>query len=156
VRYNLRCGRISATDDAIENAARAANADRFIREFPEGYDTPLGTRGGRLSRGQRHRLSIARAFLKDAPILIVDEPPSALDTVSDTRFVDVLDRLRRDRTTFVIAHRVSTLQGADRILVMDGGALVASGTHADLLAGCPLYSKLATDLTDSRPYRIAV
>jgi ABC-type multidrug transport system fused ATPase/permease subunit len=108
VRDNLRYGRLSASDAEVEDAARAANADEFIRELPNGYDTELGTNGERLSGGQRQRLNIARAFLRDAPILILDEPTSALDTVSEARFVDALERLRRDRTTFVIAHRLST------------------------------------------------
>jgi ATP-binding cassette subfamily B protein len=156
VRDNLRYGRLSATDQEIEDAARAANADEFISELPDGYDTDLGANGARLSGGQRQRLNIARAILKDAPILILDEPTSALDAVSEARFVDALERLRRDRTTFVIAHRLSTVKGADRILVMEAGALIASGTHADLLANCPLYAKLAGDFTDGGAYRIAV
>lgn len=156
VRDNLRYGRLSATDEQLEEAARAANADEFIRELPDGYDTELGVNGDRLSGGQRQRLNIARAFLKDAPILILDEPTSALDTVSEAHFVEALERLRRDRTTFVIAHRLSTVKGADRILVMEAGAVIASGTHDELLANCPLYAKLAGDFTDSKTYRMAV
>jgi ABC-type multidrug transport system fused ATPase/permease subunit len=156
IRDNLRYGRLSATDDEIENAARAANAHEFITELPDGYDTDLGVNGDRLSGGQRQRLNIARAFLKDAPILILDEPTSALDTVSESRFVETLERLRRNRTTFVIAHRLSTVKGADRILVMEAGALMASGTHDGLVANCPLYARLAGDFADSKAYRIAV
>jgi ATP-binding cassette, subfamily B, bacterial len=155
VRENLRYGRLSATDAEIEAAARNANAHDFIVQLADGYDTHLGTAGCRLSGGQRQRLSIARAFLKDAPLLILDEPTSAVDTLSEAQFVQVLGRLRRKRTTFVIAHRLSTVRQADRILVMDAGKLVAAGTHGQLQYTCPLYARLAGDFTGADQPQIA-
>jgi ATP-binding cassette, subfamily B, bacterial len=149
VRENLRYGRLEATDGEIEAAARRANAHDFIMQWPLGYETDLGQAGAGLSGGQRQRLSIARAFLKDAPILVLDEPTSALDRISEVRFVDALAHLRGNRTMFVIAHRLSTVRAADRILVIDAGALVASGTHQDLVRRCPLYATLAGEFTDA-------
>jgi ATP-binding cassette, subfamily B, bacterial len=149
VRENLRYGRLEATDGEIETAARRANAHDFIMQWPHGYETDLGQAGAGLSGGQRQRLSIARAFLKDAPILVLDEPTSALDRISETHFVDALAHLRGNRTTFVIAHRLSTVRSADCILVMDAGRLVASGTHQDLVRRCPLYATLAGEFTDA-------
>jgi ATP-binding cassette, subfamily B, bacterial len=148
VRENLRYGRLDASDADVVQAARDASAHEFISQLPEGYDTELGTAGGRLSGGQRQRLSIARAFLKSAPVLVLDEPTSALDTVSESRLVETLDRLRNGRTTVVIAHRMSTVRRADRILVLDGGRVVASGTHEELLQSSPLYAKLTGELAD--------
>jgi ATP-binding cassette subfamily B protein len=148
VRENLRYGRLDASDAEIEAAARDAFADDFIRQLPNGYDSDLGTAGARLSGGQRQRLSIARAFLKDAPVLVLDEPTSALDTVSEARLVESLERLGHGRTTIVIAHRMSTVRRADRILVLDAGRIVASGTHEQLLQSSPLYAALAGKLQD--------
>jgi ATP-binding cassette, subfamily B, bacterial MsbA len=122
-------------------SARDANAHGFIMQLPQGYDTELGTSGGHLSGGQCQRLSIASAFLKDAPVLILGEPTSALDTLSEAQFVKALGRLRHHRTTFVIAHRLSTVREADRIIVMDAGKLAAVGTHTELLCACPLYAR---------------
>jgi ABC-type multidrug transport system fused ATPase/permease subunit len=148
VRDNLRYGRLDASDAEVERAAVDACADEFIAQMPGGYDTDLGPGNG-LSGGQRQRLSIARAFLKDAPILVLDEPTSALDAVSEAQFVNALSRLRRGRTTFVIAHRLSTVRGADRILLLDAGRIVASGTHEELLRTSPLYARLAGRFTDT-------
>ena len=147
VRENLRYGRLEASDAEIEAAARAANAHDFILELKNGYDTLLGEAGSGLSGGQKQRLSVARAFLKDAPILILDEPTAALDTVSEALVIDGLRRLQEGRTTVVIAHRLSTVRTADRILVLDKGRIVAEGTHEQLLVTSPLYARLASQLT---------
>jgi ABC-type multidrug transport system fused ATPase/permease subunit len=149
VRENLRYGRLDAVAAQIESAARAANAHEFILRLPHGYETDLGANGGRLSGGQRQRLSIARAFLKDAPVLILDEPTAALDTLSELQLVSAITRLRRSRTTFVIAHRLSTVRDADRIIVLDGGMVVDQGTHDELRRRCALYARLAGEFTDA-------
>ena len=139
---NISYGRPGATREEIVAAAKAANADNFIARLPQGYDTVIGERGATLSGGERQRLSIARAFLKDAPILILDEPTSALDAVTEGLLLDALERLTAGRTTFIIAHRLSTIRRADRILVLDQGRIVESGSHAELLRAGGLYSRL--------------
>jgi subfamily B ATP-binding cassette protein MsbA len=141
VRANIAYGRFGATEAEIEKAARAAGADGFIRELPNGYDTQVGEHGVRLSGGQRQRLAIARAMLKDAPILLLDEATSALDSESERQVQAALRALIRGRTTLVIAHRLSTVQGADLILVVDRGRIVESGRHADLIAGNGVYAR---------------
>lgn len=128
-RDNLRYGNWDASDEAIWDAARAANAESFLRELPDGLDTFLGEGGARLSGGQRQRMAIARAVLRAAPILLLDEATSALDAESERLVQDALDRLMQDRTTLVIAHRLATVRAADRIVVMDRGRIVESGTH---------------------------
>jgi ABC-type multidrug transport system fused ATPase/permease subunit len=148
VRDNLRYGNLQASDDAVRNAAKAANADDFIAALPAGYDTDLREAGTHLSGGQRQRLSIARAFVKDAPILVLDEPTAALDTISEVLVLEALKRLRSGRTTFVIAHRLSTIREADRILVLDQGRLVAAGTDEQLLQTCALYRQLCRQMRD--------
>jgi ATP-binding cassette, subfamily B, bacterial MsbA len=142
VANNIRYGKTAATDAEVEAAARAAFAHDFIMEMPDGYATGIGDRGVRLSGGQRQRLCIARAILKDAPILILDEATSALDTESEQMVQNALNNLMANRTTFVIAHRLSTILHADRIVVLEGGEIVESGRHDDLLARGGVYKKL--------------
>jgi len=142
VRANVAFGRTQVTQAQLDAAARAANAMAFIEELPEGWDTNLGERGSRLSGGQRQRLAIARALLSDPPILILDEATSALDVESERLVQEAIDRLLAGRTVFVIAHRLATIQHADRILVLERGQLVEQGTHADLLVRNGAYARL--------------
>lgn len=143
VAENIRYGAPAADRAAIERAAEAAQADAFIRALPQGYDTVLGERGVTLSGGQRQRIAIARAILRDAPVLLLDEATSALDAESEIAVQNALERLMSGRTTLVIAHRLSTVQKAGRILVMDEGRIVEEGTHAGLLRREGLYARLA-------------
>lgn len=139
---NILYGRLDATPDEVKAAAKAANADEFISQLPQGYSTMLGDRGVNISGGQRQRISIARAILKNPRILILDEATSALDTESERVVQDALDRLMIGRTSFVIAHRLSTIKNADKILVLEHGALVEAGTHDELIAKNGLYAHL--------------
>jgi ATP-binding cassette subfamily B protein len=140
---NIRYGRPGATEEEVRRAARAAAADGFIAALPQGYDTPLGARGVTLSGGQRQRIAIARAILKDAPVLLLDEATSALDAESEQAVQQALERLAQGRTTLVVAHRLATVRRADRILVMEGGRIVAAGTHEALVREGGLYARLA-------------
>lgn len=141
VADNIAYGRPGASREEIVAAARAAQADLFIQQLPKGYDTAIGERGATLSGGERQRLSMARALLKDAPVLILDEPTSALDGITEALLVQALERLMQGRTTFIIAHRLSTIQHANRIAVLDHGCLVGLGSHAELMESAALYKQ---------------
>jgi ATP-binding cassette, subfamily B, bacterial len=142
IAENIAYGRPEATRQEIEAAARTANAHEFIQRLDEGYDTVIGERGATLSGGERQRLSIARALLKNAPILILDEPTSALDAETEARLVEALERLMAGRTTFIIAHRLSTVRRANCILVLKDGEIVERGSHQELLAHGRVYAHL--------------
>jgi subfamily B ATP-binding cassette protein MsbA len=144
IRNNIACGRPGASAAEVEQAARHAHAHQFILEKPGGYEAGIGEKGVTLSGGQRQRLSLARAILKDAPILVLDEATSSLDNESERLVQAALDELMKGRTTICIAHRLSTVQHADVILVLDGGRIVETGRHAELLALGGVYHKLYT------------
>jgi ABC-type multidrug transport system ATPase subunit len=141
---NIRYGHLDASEDEIVEAARAANAHDFILRLPDGYQTEIGERGAQLSGGERQRVCVARAFLKDAPILILDEPTSSIDSKTESLILDALERLMVDRTTVMIAHRLSTIRHADLILVLSHGELVEQGSHDELLDRDGLYRQLWT------------
>ncbi|HWW35070.1 MAG TPA: ATP-binding cassette domain-containing protein, partial [Xanthobacteraceae bacterium] len=142
IRYNIRYGRWDASDTEVEEAARMAQIDGFIRLAPKGYETEVGERGLKLSGGEKQRVAIARTILKGPPILLLDEATSALDSHTERDIQDALDRVSKNRTTLVIAHRLSTIVGADEILVLDQGVIVERGTHGALLARDGLYASM--------------
>jgi ATP-binding cassette subfamily B protein len=148
VRENIAYGKQNATDEEIERAARLAGAHDFILSLPDGYDTYVGERGVKLSGGQKQRISIARVFLKDPPILILDEATSALDNESERLVQRSLETLAKGRTTFTVAHRLTTIKNADRILVLTENGIEESGTHEELIAKNGIYSELYSLYTE--------
>jgi ABC-type multidrug transport system fused ATPase/permease subunit len=142
IRDNIRYGNLEASDEDIIRASKAARAHEFISALPEGYDTHIGERGVKLSGGQKQRLAIARAVLKDAPILILDEATSAVDTETEAEIQDALNELMRGRTSIVIAHRLSTIKHANQILVLESGRVVERGRHDELVMGKGRYQRL--------------
>ena len=152
IRENILYGRLDATEAELVAAARAANCHEFIARLPEGYDSRVGERGVKLSVGEKQRVSIARALLKNAPILILDEATASVDTATERLIQEALERLMADRTSFVIAHRLSTIRQADQILVLRHGEIIERGTHEELLARDGLYAKLAR-IQNTRPSR---
>jgi ATP-binding cassette subfamily B protein/subfamily B ATP-binding cassette protein MsbA len=150
VAENITYGTPGATRAQVEAAARAAGAHAFIARLPHGYDTPLAERGASRSGGERQRLSIARALLRDAPVLILDEPTAALDAATEASLLEALRTLMRNRTTLVIAHRLSTIRNADRIVVLEQGRIAEQGTHDELLDLGGIYADLHAKQTGTR------
>jgi ABC-type multidrug transport system fused ATPase/permease subunit len=144
VRENIAYGRPDATEEEIIDAARRAQADEFIRQMPHGYASPVGERGGHLSVGQRQRIGIARAFLKNAPILLLDEPTSALDPQTEAAIMETIKELMRGRTTLIATHRLATIHNVDQIIVLEHGRIVEQGRGPDLLARGGIYARLYT------------
>jgi ATP-binding cassette subfamily B protein len=142
IRDNIAFGRPDATDEEVQAAAKAAAAHDFITSFPEGYDTPVGERGATLSGGQKQRVAIARALLLNPHVLILDDSTSSVDVQTEAQIQKALDKLMKNRTSFVIAQRISTVMNADQILVLDKGAVVARGKHADLMEDSPIYAEI--------------
>jgi ABC-type multidrug transport system fused ATPase/permease subunit len=155
VAENIAYGRGSATRDEIVEAAKLANADEFIAKMPEGYDTMVGDRGDTLSGGQRQRIGIARALIRNNPILILDEPTAALDTESEQLVMEALERLMKGRTVITIAHRLSTIRHSDKIVVLKGGVVAEEGTHDELMAKSGVYAELYHIQFDKPPAEAA-
>ena len=156
IRDNIAYGRAGATNDEILEAAKLANADEFIARMPHGYDTLVGDRGETLSGGQRQRIGIARAIIRNNPILILDEPTAALDTESERAVIEALDRLMRGRTVITIAHRLSTIRNCDKILVLKDGVVAEEGTHDELLALGGVYADLYRAQFEASPVKTGI
>jgi ATP-binding cassette subfamily B protein len=156
IEENIRYGKLGATEEQVRDAARAANADEFISGLPNGYATEIGERGAQLSGGERQRICVARAFLKDAPVLILDEPTSSIDSKTERVILDALDDLMVGRTSFMIAHRLSTVRHADQILVLEHGRIAERGSHEELVAAGGTYEQLHEAQTRERKKRQAV
>src|SRR5262249_23401145 len=150
IATNIRYGRPHASEEEVIAAAKAANAHEFISAFPHGYSTLLGEGGAKTSGGERQRIAVARAFLRDAPILILDEPTSSIDSRTESSILDALDRLMQGRTTILIAHRLSTIRSVQEIVVMDHGRIVQDGTHRELADQPGLYKQLWDAQTRTR------
>jgi len=153
IEDNIRYGKLDATPEEVRAAARAANADNFIVGLPQGYATVTGERGAQLSGGERQRICVARAFLKDAPILILDEPTSSIDSKTEQVILDALDDLMVGRTSFMIAHRLSTVRHVEQILVLDQGRIAERGTHEELVGRKGVYEQLHQAQTSERKRR---
>jgi subfamily B ATP-binding cassette protein MsbA len=156
VRDNIAYGRAGATEEEIIEAAKLANADEFISRMPDGYETMVGDRGDTLSGGQRQRIGIARAIIRNNPILILDEPTAALDTESERLVIEALERLMKGRTVLTIAHRLSTIRDADTIIVLKDGVVAEQGTHSQLLALGGTYAELYNIQFETAPAKAAL
>ena len=154
VMGNIRLGRRGATDEEVLAAARAANCDEFVNRLPQGYQTMIGENGARLSGGERQRISIARALLKDAPIVLLDEATASLDVENETQVQGALSRLLADKTVIVIAHRMRTVMAADKIVVLDGGRVAEQGTPVELMAQGGLFARMVRLQTESAEWAI--
>ena len=154
VLENIRLGKRGASDEEVLAAAKAANCDEFVRRLPQGYATSIGENGARLSGGERQRISIARALLKNAPIVLLDEATASLDVESETKVQQALSRLLAGKTVLVIAHRMRTVAGADKIVVLDGGRVAEQGAPAELMAKGGLYARMAALQTESAKWRV--
>ena len=154
VMENIRLGRRGASDEEVRAAARAANCDEFVRKLPMGYDTPIGENGARLSGGERQRISIARALLKDAPIVLLDEATASLDVENETKVQSALSRLLAGKTVLVIAHRMRTVAGADHIVVLENGRVAQQGSPAQLMAEGGLYRRMVALQNESAQWKL--
>ena len=154
VMENIRLGKRGATDDEVRAAAKAANCDEFVQRLPQGYDTPIGENGAKLSGGERQRISIARALLKDAPVVLLDEATASLDVENETKVQDALSRLLRGKTVLVIAHRMRTVAGADHIVVLEDGHVAQQGAPAELMEQGGLYRRMVELQSQSAGWRL--